>query len=88
MNEQIITPITATLGSEKTDLLPTVYAILLSDAWISPLLRISDWMTNIKKHYLAPRAKTQEEMNLWFQGTPYNLGERYTVRTFRLVCSR
>jgi len=76
---QVITPVTATLGGEKTDLLPTIYAILLSEVWLSPLLRLSDWYTNIKKHILGPRAKTQEEMNLSFQGTYYNLGERYTV---------
>jgi hypothetical protein len=35
-------------------------------------------MTNLKKHILAPRTKTQEEMNLSFQGTFYNFGERYT----------
>lgn len=33
------------------------------------------------KHVLAPRASTQAEMNLAFQGTFYNLGERYTDLT-------
>ncbi len=75
---QIITPITSTLGFESTDLLPTIAAILLFDIWLGPLLRLSDWFTNIKKHILGPRAKTQEEMNLSFQGTFYNFGERYT----------
>lgn len=46
--------------------------------WLGPLLRLSDWFTSIKKHILGPRAKTQEEMNLSFQGTYYNFGERYT----------
>ena len=73
---------TSTLGQESNDLLPTIYAILLADVWLSPLLRMSDWLTNIKKHILAPRARTQEEMNLWFQGTYYNIGERYTVSIF------
>jgi hypothetical protein len=45
------------------------------------LQRLSDWMTNAKKHLLAPRARTQEQMNHWFQGTYYNLGERYTDLT-------
>ena len=35
-------------------------------------------MGNLKKHIIAPRAKTQAEMNSWFQGTYYHLGERYT----------
>jgi hypothetical protein len=81
---QVITPTTSTLGSSNTDLLPGIYAILLSDVWLSPLLRLSDWMSNLKKHVLAPRARTQEEMNLSFQGTFYNMGERYTVRVYEV----
>lgn len=38
-------------------------------------------MTNAKKHLLAPRARTQDQMNSHFQGTFYNLGERYTDLT-------
>ena len=79
LSNQIITPFTSTLSDEKTDLLPSIYAILLSDVWLTPLIRLLDIVGNFKKHVLAPRAKTQEEMNLNFQGTFYNLGERYTV---------
>ena len=43
-------------------------------------MRLSDYMGNFQKHILAPRARTQEQMNRQFQGTFYNLGERYTVR--------
>lgn len=70
---QIITPVTSTLGYDSTDLLPTTFAILLFDIWLGPLMRLSDYMTNFKKHVLAPRAKTQEEMNLSFQGTTPSL---------------
>ena len=38
-------------------------------------------MSNAKKHLLAPRARTQDQMNHFFQGTYYNLGERYTDLT-------
>lgn len=41
-------------------------------------MRLVDIMSNFQKHVLAPRAQTQDEMNLHFQGTFYNLGERYT----------
>ena len=41
-------------------------------------MRLSDYMGNLKKHVLAPRARNQEQMNRSFQGTFYNLGERYT----------
>ncbi len=42
------------------------------------MLRLLDLFSNINKHILGPRAKTQEEMNLSFQGTFCNIGERYT----------
>jgi hypothetical protein len=48
---------------------------------LTPGLRLLDIVGNIKKHILAPRANTQAEMNLSFQGTFYNLGERYTDLT-------
>jgi hypothetical protein len=78
----VITPFTRSLGDGDDDLMPAIYAILLSDVWLSPLLRLIDIVSNLKKHVLAPRAKTQDEMNLNFQGTFYNLGERYTVSFF------
>jgi len=78
---QIITPHTSTLGSASSDLIPTIRGILVSECWLTPLLRLSDYMTNFNKHVIAPRAQNQEEMILWFQGTFYNLGERYTDLT-------
>ena len=36
---------------------------------------------SITQHILAPRARTQEQMNMFFLGTPYHLGERYTDLT-------
>ena len=81
---QVITPHTSTLGSVSSDLIPTIRGILVSECWLTPLLRITDYMTNAKKHIIAPRAQNQEDMMLWFQGTFYNLGERYTVSRFHL----
>jgi hypothetical protein len=82
---QLITPFTNTLGNGKVDLLRSVSAILWSELWLSPALRVLDIGGNIKKHFLAPRAATQEAMNNNFLGTPYNLGERYTVRFAHLL---
>jgi hypothetical protein len=56
-------------------------AILISELFLTPLLRFLDISGNIQRHVLAPRALTQSEMNLNFLGTPYRLGERFTVRT-------
>jgi len=79
-DKKVITPFTSTLGDRTTDLLPSVSAILWSETFITPALRILDGGGFLQKHILAPRAMTQEQMNLNFLGTPYNLGERYTVR--------
>ena len=77
---QIITPFTATISNGSKDVLPTINALLWSELCLAPFLRVLDIIGNLKKHILGPRARTQESMNLYFQGTPYNLGERYTVR--------
>jgi hypothetical protein len=60
-------------------MIPTISALLVSEVWLSPLMRLSDYTSNIKKHILAPRARSQEEMNSWFNGSWFQLGERYTV---------
>lgn len=36
---------------------------------------------HLNRHILAPRAKTQDAMNILFQGAPYELAERYTDMT-------
>ena len=78
---QLITPLTSTLGDYKNDLLPSISAILWAEVWLTPAIRLLDLGGNFSKHILAPRAMTQEAMNLNFLGTPYNLGERYTDLT-------
>ncbi|KAL7559514.1 hypothetical protein ACA910_010325 [Epithemia clementina (nom. ined.)] len=75
---KLITPFTRTLTDGGTDLLPSIVAIFWSELIITPALRLIDMFGNIKKHILAPRSRTQEQMNSNFQGTYYNLGERYT----------
>lgn len=85
INTAIITKVgsalTANLDDASTDVLPSMYAILLSELIIVPLMRIIDIVGNFKRHILAPRAMTQEEMNLNFLGTPYRIGERFTALT-------
>jgi len=73
-----ITPFTHTLGDNASDIIPTVSALLISEVWLSPLMRLSDYTSNLKKHVLAPRARSQREMNSWFTGSWFQLGERYT----------
>jgi hypothetical protein len=75
-----ITPFTSTIGSGPRDTIVTIKNILVAELWFSPFLRLLDMWGNVQKHIFAPRARTQNSMNLFFQGTVYNLGERYTVR--------
>ena len=58
----------------------TVNALILSEMFLSPLLRYLDVPSFVNRHYFAPRAKTQEDMYNCFMGGFYNLGERFTVR--------
>jgi hypothetical protein len=78
---KIITPFLATLEDSDESILPSVSAIMWSELLFVPALRLADLYTNVGKHLAAPRARTQEGMNSYFQGTFYDLGERYTDLT-------
>ena len=81
------TPLTGTLVDDEEDILPSIKAILVSELYVTPLLSLIDISSNMNKHLYAPRAKTQEQMNTYFQGTEYSIGERYTGLTSILfVC--
>ena len=57
---KMITPFTRTIGPGSKDVLPTINGILWSELFVAPTLRILDVMGAFKKHFLAPRARTQE----------------------------
>lgn len=78
---QVFTPLTSNLDDDANDVLPSIHCILISELLVTPFLRYIDLSGNFKRHILAPRALTQQEMNLNFLGTPYRLGERFTVRS-------
>ena len=80
MLTKYITPFTSTVSNGPRDMLITINSILWSELFLSPFLKLIDIFGNIQKHVIAPRMRTQESMNSCFQGTQYNLGERYTVR--------
>jgi len=63
-----------------------MYYILISELLVTPFLRFADPPGNFQRHVLAPRALTQQEMNLNFIGTPYRLGERFTVHNSMIDC--
>jgi len=57
---KMITPFTQTIGPGPKDVLPTINGIMWSELFVAPALRILDVMGAFKKHFLAPRARTQE----------------------------
>ena len=78
---KLLTPFVETISNRDEDVIRQISGIMWSELFLVPFLRLVDISSNFKKHILAPRSRTQEEMNMNFQGTPYNLGERYTDLT-------
>jgi Calcium-activated chloride channel len=75
----IITPFTSTLSSDK--LIPQISALFFADIVTTNAIQFLDPVGHIQRHILAPRAKTQDAMNLAFQGSVIELAERYTAMT-------
>mmetsp|Transcript_9293 Transcript_9293/g.15873 ORF Transcript_9293/g.15873 Transcript_9293/m.15873 type:complete len:1352 (-) Transcript_9293:1785-5840(-) len=80
----IITPFTSTLTRGPDHLLQSIWLIFFTDLVTSNVLQISDPVGNFKRHFLAPRAKSQERMNLLMSGTEYTIAERFTNMTKQL----
>lgn len=57
-----------------------VYPVIVAELFCNPLIELLDPLENLRKHFLAPRAKDQAEMNACFTGGRFWLAERYTVR--------
>ncbi|KAL7436768.1 hypothetical protein ACHAXH_007776 [Discostella pseudostelligera] len=74
----IITPFTSTITEGPEHLLQSVYIIFFADLVTSNVLQLADPVSNFNRHFLAPRARTQERMNLLMSGTEYSIAERYT----------
>jgi hypothetical protein len=75
----IITPFTASLTNKK--LINQVYNLFLAEILTSNVILLLDPLEHIKHHFLAPRAMTQDAMNLKMQGAVFELAERYTNMT-------
>jgi Calcium-dependent channel, 7TM region, putative phosphate len=76
----LITPFEATLDKREKSLpglLPTVHSLFFSQLGLTPALQLLDIGGNLQRHIMAPRAKTQAEMNLAMRGTPVHLAVRY-----------
>lgn len=76
----IITPFTATLDYSD-GLIPQIYAIFFAEIITTNGLQLLDPAGHFKRHFMAPRAVTQDKMNLAMQGAEVELAERYTNMT-------
>ena len=74
----MITPFASTLSSGNDNILDGVCEIFLAEIVTTNLIKLVDPGGIYKRHYKAPRAKSQEEMNSFMRGEEWNLAERYT----------
>jgi len=75
-----LTPFTKLLQGSKDDFIPMIFKFFIIESFM-PLVKALDLRGQLKKHFKAPRSKTQREMNMCFQGTPVSIAERYTEMT-------
>ncbi len=66
---------------EGTSLLFSVYSVIFAELLTIPIIKLCDPMGNWRKHFKAPRARSQEEMNACMRGAKFELAERYTDST-------
>jgi len=76
----ITTPFTSVLRASG-GVIPKVYALFFADLVTTNAIQLADPVGHFQKHFLAPRAATQDDMNIKFRGTDFELAERYTNMT-------
>jgi len=77
----LVTPFYDTLDGTNEGLIVKIEYLFISDIIVSNLYALVDPVGHIQRHYSAPRAKTQDAMNILFEGLPYELAERYSDMT-------
>ncbi|KAL3776039.1 hypothetical protein HJC23_009665 [Cyclotella cryptica] len=77
----LVTPFPSTIGSRADDLIDGIRDIFVAEIVASNLIKLVDPKGFIKRHYLAPRAQSQEEMNSHMRGDEWYLAERFTNMT-------
>jgi hypothetical protein len=75
----IITPFTSTISDKG--LIDQIYKLFFAEIFTSNAIQLLDPMGHVQRHILAPRAATQDAMNLNMQGQVFELAERYTNMT-------
>ena len=74
-----ITPFTDTL-QEGSYLIDSIFTLFLIGFISAQIFQLTDLSGNFRRHILAPRKTSQEEMNLCFKNSArvYDIGARYT----------
>jgi len=73
----VISPFAYTI-MDGNHLIESLRILFTAELLQRPILQLTDWLGNLKRHVLAPRAKDQRRMNLLFSSHTYSIGERYT----------
>jgi len=60
-------------------LIRSIWAIFFAEILTTNLIQLLDPVGHLQRNFLAPRAATQDAMNLNMQGQVIELAERYTV---------
>jgi hypothetical protein len=76
----IITPFTSTLVVEN-GLINQIYALFFTEIFTMNVIQMIDPWGHVMRHFLAPRSKTQDEMNVNMKGLEVEVAERYTNLT-------
>lgn len=74
----IITPFEDTIRNGPRGLITQIQAQFVAEITTVAAIQISDPLGHFRRHFLAPRSKTQDQMNINMQGTQVELAERYT----------
>jgi hypothetical protein len=72
----LITPFTSTLSPDSDGLISKIYALFFAEITTTNAIQLLDPVGHFNRHFLAPRAVTQDAMNLYFQGEAFELAER------------
>ena len=71
----IVTPFTNTLA-DVNGLINQIYVLFYAEIITTNAIQLADIPGHLNRHFLAPRAVTQDAMNLLFQGQEFELAER------------
>ena len=68
-------------GNHEYTLVYVVFPVIFSELFTIPIIKMCDFKSNFQKHFLAPRARNQVEMDACMVGGKFDISERYTDAT-------